>query len=49
MHFAHELVEVQTCFIFDWDRVVKAVHQETLATTHAAKHVNASRQFWLLL
>ena len=43
VNFSHELMEVQTRFVLDRHRVVKTVHQKTLATTYATKHVNTTR------
>ena len=43
VNFSHELMEVQTRFVLHRHRVVKTVHQKTLATTYTTKHVNTTR------
>ena len=43
VHFAHELVKVQTRLALDGYRAEKAIHQETFPATHTAVHVHTPR------
>ncbi|EKD99001.1 MAG: hypothetical protein ACD_23C00179G0002 [uncultured bacterium] len=46
VHLAHEFMKMQPRFALQWHGCIKAIHQEALAPTNAAIHVNTTRNGW---